>query len=121
MNIVIDTPFNRCAICKDFVLKTKEENYIAEDGTIQRKMVVRCHNEGKCTKERDDPSTDWVCDDQTFCPDECDLMQCARNKKHIRIKDIPHSFFAETPPNCLRECLKNVNKYLSQENEELQS
>lgn len=118
MKIEIDTPYKRCGICKDFILKTTEENYVSEDGTLQKRTVVRCHNANKCTKEINNPSTDWFCDDQTFCPAECELMQCERNKKHIRIKEVPHSYFTEIPPNCLKLCLKNINKYLKEENYE---
>jgi hypothetical protein len=31
-------------------------------------------------------------EDITFCLADCENMKCERNKKHIKIMDIPHSF-----------------------------
>lgn len=38
-------------------------------------------------------------EDITFCSYEC-KRKCRRNKKNIRDKSIPHSYFVERPPDC---------------------
>ena len=41
------------------------------------------------------------CDDISFCPSRrCTRRSCPRNKKNIRDRTVPHSFFKEIPPDC---------------------
>ena len=35
---------------------------------------------------------DYYSDDITFCSEECEDLECGRNKKRIRRPEIPHSF-----------------------------
>lgn len=42
----------------------------------------------------------WFSDDITFCPKECEIVSCMRNKANIRNKSIPHSFSVEIPSDC---------------------
>lgn len=41
------------------------------------------------------------CDDITFCQEECERMDCPRNKVHIRDRNRPHSFSVDIPKDCL--------------------
>lgn len=43
------------------------------------------------------------CDDISFCPNKCGWESCPRNSRNIRDRTVPHSFFAETPPDCPKE------------------
>ena len=47
-------------------------------------------------------------DDISFCPNDCDNIECFRNKKHIKEPEYPHSYFVETPSDCPKEHEKNV-------------
>ena len=40
------------------------------------------------------------CDDITFCPVECERMDCPRNQKNIRDRTIPHSYSVEILDDC---------------------
>ena len=40
------------------------------------------------------------CDDITFCPEDCEDMDCPRNKHNIRDRRFPHSYFVERAPDC---------------------
>ena len=42
------------------------------------------------------------CDDITFCPLECERLDCQRNQKNIRDRTIPHSYSLEIPEDCLK-------------------
>ena len=42
-------------------------------------------------------------DDISFCPHECNVIGCFRNKENIADKTVPHSYFQETPPDCMKE------------------
>ena len=42
-------------------------------------------------------------DDISFCPHECNVTGCFRNKENIVDKTVPHSYFVETPPDCMKE------------------
>lgn len=35
-----------------------------------------------------------------WCAQECERMSCKINRKHIKEKEIPHSFYVERPPTC---------------------
>ena len=39
-------------------------------------------------------------DDITFCPLNCDNMDCRRNSKNIQDRTIPHSYSIELPDDC---------------------
>lgn len=39
-------------------------------------------------------------EDITWCARECPRMSCKINRKHIKEKEIPHSFYVERPPTC---------------------
>lgn len=39
-------------------------------------------------------------DDITFCPLNCDNMDCIRNSKNIQDRTIPHSYSIELPDDC---------------------
>ena len=40
------------------------------------------------------------CDDITFCQENCDWMDCPRNKQNIRDRTIPHSYSVDIPNDC---------------------
>ena len=40
------------------------------------------------------------CDDISFCQEECGWIDCPRNKRNIRDKTVPHSYFVDIPPDC---------------------
>ena len=42
------------------------------------------------------------CDDITFCQEDCERMDCQRNKRNIYDRTIPHSFSVEIPQDCLK-------------------
>ena len=42
-------------------------------------------------------------DDISFCPHECNVTGCLRNKENITDKTVPHSYFVGTPPDCMKE------------------
>ena len=46
------------------------------------------------------------CDDITFCPENCEDMDCPRNYHNIRDRSIPHSYFMERAPDCPKEKVK---------------
>lgn len=49
-------------------------------------------------------------DDITFCMDnKCEITKCPRNMKNIRDKSIPHSYFMDVPPDCLKRTEKCDN------------
>ena len=60
------------------------------------------------------------CDDISFCPEQCRMMECPRNSKNIRDRFVPHSYFTELPPDCPKEmrkeeismgCVKTITKH----------
>ena len=42
----------------------------------------------------------YFSDDITFCPLNCDNMDCIRNSKNIQDRTIPHSYSIELPDDC---------------------
>lgn len=69
-------------------------------------------------KQMDSREIDGLwCDDITFCQEDCERMDCPRNKHHIRDKRVPHSFSVEIPQDCLKQVKKvdstaNLKKHL---------
>lgn len=58
-------------------------------------------------------------DDISFCPNECENIECMRNSKNIKDKSIPHSYFVETPSDCPKALKKYKEKYSKQSDEDI--
>ena len=55
-------------------------------------------------------------DDITFCPLNCDNMNCMRNSKNIQDRTIPHSYSVEVPEDCPKNLIsweqsQKINRY----------
>ena len=48
------------------------------------------------------------CDDITFCQQDCERMDCPRNRHHIRDRRVPHSYSVEIPLDCPKKMISEI-------------